>query len=63
VATIAQSLEKSSGSHLEQNWFLFDYTDDVTQAVLEKMEIDLGKKYMNLGEIKQLIGGAKKRRK
>ena len=60
VARIAESLGKASGSHLEQNWFLFDHTDDVTQAVAQHMGIDLGKKYMTLGEIRQLIGGTKK---
>ena len=60
VTRIAESLEKASGSFLEQNWFLFDYVDEVTQAIQVKMGIDLGKKYMNLGEIKQLIGDTKK---
>ena len=45
---------------MEQNWYLFDYADEVTQAVSDKMRIDLGRKYMNLGEIRQLIGNTKK---
>ena len=60
VGKIAESLGKSSGSFMEQNWYLFDHADEVTQAVLEKMGIDLSKKYMNLGEIRQLIGDTKK---
>ena len=60
VARIAESLGKASGSFLEQNWFLFDYVDEVTQAIQDKMGIDMGKKFMNLGEIKQLIGNTKK---
>jgi transposase len=59
VAKIAESLGKASGSHLEQNWYLFDYSDDGTQAVMEKMGIDLGKKYMTRGEIRQLLGDTK----
>ena len=60
VARIAQSLEKASGSFLEQNWYLFDHADEVTQAVSDKMGIDLGRKYMSLGEIRKLIGDTKK---
>ena len=59
VAKIAESLRKASGSYLEQNWYLFDYADEVTQAVEEKMGIVLGRKYMNLGEIKHLIAETK----
>jgi len=60
VARIAESLRKASGTFLEQNWYLFDYADEVTQAVSDKMGIDLGRRYMNLGEIRQLIGDTKK---
>ena len=60
VGRIAESLGRSSGSHLEENWYVFDHTDEVTQAVCENMGIDLSKKYMTLGEIRTLIGGTKK---
>ena len=60
IGKIAEGLGKASGSHMEENWYLLDYADDVTQAVHEKMGIDLGKKYMTLGEIRQLIGDTKK---
>jgi transposase len=60
VAKIAESLGKASGSHLERNWYVFDHADEVTQAVQEKMGIDLSRKYLTLGEIRQLIGDTKK---
>ena len=60
IGKIAESLRNASGSHMDENWYLFDYADDVTQAVQEKMGIDLGKKFMTLGEIRQLIGDTKK---
>jgi transposase len=59
VAKIAESLGKASGSHMEQNWYIFDHSDEVTQTVLKKMGIDLGMKYMTHGEIRQLIGDTK----
>jgi transposase len=60
VGRVAESLGKSSGSHLDENWYLFDHADEVTQAVHENMGIDLGKKFMTAGEIRQLIGDTKK---
>jgi transposase len=60
VGKIAESLEKCSGNHMGQNWYVFDHADDVTDALLIKMGIDLGKKYMSLGDIGQLIGDSKK---
>jgi hypothetical protein len=60
VGRIAESLGKSSGSFMGQNWYLFDHADEVTQAVLDGMGIDLGKKFMSLMEIRQLIGDTKK---
>ena len=60
VGRIAESLARSSGSHMEQNWYIFNHADEVTRAVLENMGIDIGKKYMTLGEIRQLIGDTKK---
>ena len=60
VGNIADSLAKASGSHMEQNWYLFNHADAVTSAITEKMGIDLSKKYMSLGDIRQLIGDTKK---
>ena len=60
VSKIAESLAKASGSHMGQNWYLFDYADEVTQSLLAKMDIDLGRMYMTLGQIKKLIGNTKK---
>jgi transposase len=60
VAQIAGSLAKSSGSHMGQNWYVFDHADEVAIALLDKLGIDLGKKYMTLGEIRTLIGDTKK---
>jgi len=60
VGNIAESLVKASGSHIDENWYIFDYANEVTQALHEKMGIDIGKKYMTLGEIRQLVGDSKK---
>jgi transposase len=59
VGRLAESLGKASGTHMEQNWYVFDHADEVTQAVREKMGIDLERKYMTLGEIRHLIAETK----
>ncbi|MDR1604494.1 MAG: transposase [Gracilibacteraceae bacterium] len=60
VGRIAESLGRASGSHMDENWYLFDHVDEVTKAVAEKMGIDLGRKFITHGEIRQLIGDTKK---
>jgi transposase len=60
VAKIAESLGRASGSHMDENWYLFDYVDEVTQAVSEITGVDLSRKYMTIGEIRKLIGDTKK---
>ena len=61
VSEIIESLNSMSASHLEENWYMSDYSDSVTEAINEKMGIDLRKKYLSLGEIRQMIGETKKR--
>ena len=56
---IGKSNSRTSGSHMGQNWYVFDHADEVTDALLAKMGIDLGKKYMSLGDIRRLIGDSK----
>jgi hypothetical protein len=60
VGKIAESLARASGSHIGENWYIFDYADEVTEALHRNLGIDLGKKFMTLGEIRQLIGETKK---
>ena len=60
VARIVECLNKSSGSLLEENWYLFDHVDEITFALKEATGIDLTRKYLQLGEIKKLLGDTKK---
>ena len=60
VGKIAESLAKASGSHMEENWYLFDFADDVTKALSDKMGININRKYITVGDIRQLIGDTKK---
>lgn len=61
VTTMIESLRRASCSHIQENYFLFDYYDDVLFDIGKKLNIDFGKKCMRLGEIKIILGGVKKR--
>lgn len=60
VTRILESLNKSSGSHLEENWYVFDHADEITKAITELLGVDLSHKYLRLGDIKKILGATKK---
>ncbi len=59
VSQIVESLNKASGSRLEENWFVFNHSDEVTRSVSESLGVDLSRKYLKLGEIKKILGATK----
>jgi transposase len=60
VSAIIESLCSVSCSRLEENWYVFNYADEITEAIREKLGLDLSRKYLRLGEIKRILGGTKK---
>ncbi len=60
ISKIAESLNKASGSHLEENWYVFNHADEITEAITEKLGVDLSSKYLRLGDIKKILGSTKK---
>ncbi len=60
ITKIKESLNRASGSYFEKNWYVFDYTDEITEAITKKMGVDLSRKYLKVGEIKKIIGDTKK---
>jgi hypothetical protein len=60
VSRIVESLNKSSGSHLEENWYVFNHADEITKAITEMLGVDLSRKYLRLGNIKKILGATKK---
>jgi transposase len=60
ASRVIDSLRKISCSYLGEDWYLFDYADDVTDEISKMMGIPLGKKYLRLGEIKKILGATKK---
>lgn len=60
VTVILESLRKASCSHIQENYYLFDYMDEVLSDLGKTMGIDFEKKCMALGEIKKVLGKVKK---
>lgn len=52
-----------SCSHIDTNHYLFDYADEVTDEINDVFNLNIGKKVMTLGEIKNIFGSVKKRKK
>ena len=60
IPRIVESLNRASGSRLEENWFVFNYADEITRSVGALLGVDLSRKYLILGEIKKILGATKK---
>jgi len=60
VSQILESLKKLSCSHIQENQYLFDYSDKVTKELGKKLKIDFTRKYRSLQEIKKILGQVKK---
>ena len=54
VRQIRKSLASYSCSYLDQNYYLFDYRDDVILTMEKTFGVDLSKKIMPLSEIKRI---------
>ena len=53
------NLDRAECSHIQQNYYLFDYYDEVLKDIGDKFEIDFNKKILSLGEIKNILGQVK----
>jgi transposase len=60
VSSIVESLNKVACSPMEENLYLFDYTDNMVKDIGEKLNIDFTTTYLQLGEIKKILGNTKK---
>jgi transposase len=61
IAKITETLRAVSCSHLDQNHWLFDYVDHVTDDMNATFGTDFGRKIMTLKEIKKNLGAVKNR--
>lgn len=58
---ILESLSKASCSLLQQNYYMFDYFDEVLKDIGDLMNIDFSKRVRTLGDIKQTLADTKKK--
>jgi len=61
IAKITDSLRNVACSHIDQNLWLFDFADEVTDDCNAAFGADFGRKVMTLKEIKNNLGHAKNR--
>lgn len=60
IGRILESLAKSECTHMKQNYYLFDYFDEVLDDIGSIFQIDFSKRVRSLGEIKKIIASTKK---
>lgn len=60
IGRILESLAKSECTHMKQNYYLFDYFDDILNDLGSIFQIDFSKRIRSLGEIKKIIATTKK---
>ena len=57
---IANTLKKASGTHLGDNWWIFDHRDDCSDALGSALSLDFTKEILSTGDIRKMSGVAKK---
>ncbi|MEF9917592.1 MAG: transposase, partial [Lachnospiraceae bacterium] len=60
IGKILESLSNSECTLIQQNYYLFDYYDDVLKDIGKAMDIDFSKRIRTLGEIKKILADTKK---
>ena len=60
IAKITETLHKVACSHLDQNVWIFDYADEITDEMNAVFGTDIGRKIMTLQGIKKSLGQVKR---
>ena len=60
IGRILESLAKSECTHMKQNYYLFDYLDEILQDIESTFQLDFSKRVRTLGEIKKILASTKK---
>lgn len=60
IGKLLGSLSKARCTLLQQNYYLFDYYDEVLKDIEDVTGIDFSKRIRTLGEIKKILAGTKK---
>lgn len=60
ITKMLESLNKAECTHIQQNYYLFDYYDEVLETIGNKLGLDFSKQILSLGDIKKILGSTKK---
>ena len=60
VSQLLESLQKCNCSHIQENYWLFDYTDDILEDIGKELNINFNQKFRTLEYIKKSLAGTKK---
>ena len=60
IGNLLDSLSNAQCSQLQQNYYIFDYYDEVLKDIGNIMNIDFSKRIRTLGEIKKVLADTKK---
>ena len=60
VSQLLESLQKCNCSHIQENYWLFDYTDDILTDIGNELNINFDQKFMRLQDIKKILSQTKK---
>ena len=60
IGRLLESLSNAQCSLLQQNYYVFDYYDEVLKDIGKVMDIDFSKRVRTLGEIKKVLADTKK---
>ena len=57
---LIEAMKKISGTYVDKNYYMFDYFDETVEELGKVSNIDFSKRFMTLGEIKQILADVKK---
>ena len=60
AATVADALSRLEGAYLDENWYLFNYRTEVTDAVEEAAGADVARRIMSRDDIRRQIAQMKR---
>ena len=60
ISRLLETLSRAECSHIQQNYYLFDFYDEALKDIGDCLQLDFSKKVLSLGDIKKILGSTKK---
>ena len=58
--TLINEMKNITGTYLDENYFIFDYFNDIVEDLGNVVGIDFSKRFVTLGEIRKIVAQTKK---